>query len=90
MIGPVVEGAVTGERYKWILHVFQLPKLAIYSSDVTFQQDGASPRYTNTVRQYLGQNLPNRRMGREGSFLWPFRPSDFTQSEVSLLGHIEN
>jgi len=40
---------------------------------MNFQHDGAPPRYTRHVREYLNESFPNRWLRRVGPIAWPPR-----------------
>ena len=72
---------VTGVTYTRMLRYFLIPSLQNYPKPTIFQEDGASPHYTISVRQCLDRKFPNQWMGREGPIPWPVRFPDLTPSD---------
>jgi len=54
-----------------------------------FQHDGAPPRYTRHLRNYLDESFPNRWLGRGGPVAWPPRSPDITPLDYYLWGHMK-
>ena len=59
------------------------------------QQKGAPPHWKLSVRGYLNENLPSRRIGRAGSgdsvlLKWPFRSPDLTPCDFFSSGLCES
>ena len=54
-----------------------------------FQHDGASPHYTQRVREYLNESFPNLWLGRGGPVAWPPRSPDLTPLDYYLWGHMK-
>jgi len=86
VIGPYFfdDGTVTGDRYKRMLQYYLFLKLANYSSNMIFQQDGASLHYEIPARQYLDNKLPNMWMGRGGPIPWPAQSPDLFPCDFFL------
>ena len=51
-----------------------------------YQQDGASPHYSNKVRNFLNSKLPGSWIGRRGSIEWPARSPDLTPLDFFCWG----
>jgi len=67
----------------------QTPQLAEFQSWITFQQDGAPPRWGSDVRRFLDASFPNRWTGRDGPIPWPPRSPDITLLDFFLWGNIK-
>jgi len=71
-----------------------IPQLAVERHDYLFQQDGAPPHWYLTVRMFLNEHLPNRRIGRAGQndrvfCKWPPRSPDLTFCDFFLWGYVK-
>ena len=58
--------------------------------DFTFQQDGASPHYSNIARNYLNEHLEGKWIGRRGAIEWPARSPDLTPLDFFLWGFLKH
>ena len=47
------------------------------------------PHYTQHVREYLNESLPNRWLGHGGPVAWPPRSPDLTPLDYYLWGHMK-
>ena len=83
LIGPFVfDNNLTGNTYE----AFPRNELPGFLEDIPlmimnqmyFQHDGATPHYTNRVRELLHELFPNRWLGRSGPVSWPPRSPDLT------------
>lgn len=101
IIGPYFfEGTVNGDVYLDFLTNFLVPTLKIRFPDVNnpneidrsiwYQQDGAPPHYSCTVRNYLNEVFPNRWIGRRGTIEWPPRSPDLTPLDYFLWGYLKS
>ena len=93
LIGPFFfQETVTGQSYLSMLSDYLWPTLNIQQQqELIFQQDGAPPHYALVVRNWLDFNLPNRWIGRRGSFCeWPARSPDLTPLDFFLWGVIKH
>ena len=54
-----------------------------------FQHDGAPPRYTRIVRNYLDETFADTWIGRGGSINWPARSPDLNLLDFFLWGHVK-
>lgn len=81
IIGPFFfNGNLTGGMYLEFLQNYLIPSLAelfpnhedpdLPDERLWFQQDGAPPHYSETVRQYLDNTFPNRWIERRGVIEW--------------------
>lgn len=90
IIGPYFfESTVTGEGYLELLEKYFWPKVK-NNLFFYFQQDGAAPHYANIVRDWLGQKLPGRWIGRRGPVEWPPRSPDLTPLDFFLWGVLKD
>ena len=93
IVGPVFfEGNVTGENYlqKVLIDTVSPFMDDENHADFTFQQDGASPHYSNVARNYLNENLEGRWIGRRGAIEWPARSPDLTPLDFFLWGFLKH
>lgn len=71
-----------------------VPAIQLLSNDqmeeVYFQQDGAPPHYSRSVRQYLDEVFPDRWIGRRGAIEWPTRSPDLTPLDFFLWGYLKS
>lgn len=90
IIGPYFfEDTVTGEAYRHMLQTFFWPRVQQHDQ-FYFQQDGAPPHYSRTVRQWLDYNFAGKWIGRRGPIEWPARSPDLTPPDFFLWGVIKN
>ena len=54
-----------------------------------YQHDGASPHFSQVVRQYLNHKFPNRWIGRGGTQNWPTRSPDLNPLDYHVLGYMK-
>ena len=76
-VGPVCfDEPDNGPRYLDMLTEVVVPQLQARPdyAELFFQQDGAPPHYSLTVRQYLDQAFLHHWLGRRGSIEWPHVP----------------
>ena len=89
------KGNVTGDVYLQMLQNCLMDDLiANEHEDFIYQQDGAPPHWKLTVRAYLNDNLPSRRIGRASSednamLKWPPRSPDLTPCDFFLWGYVK-
>jgi hypothetical protein len=57
---------------------------------VFFQQDGAPPHWSLTVRAFLNQHFPNRWIGRAGPISWPAKSPGITPCDFFLWGYVKD
>lgn len=93
-VGPFfIDGNLNGEKYRAMLEDQIVPAIQNLTNgqmdDVHFQQDGAPPHYTRSVRQYLDQVFPGRWIGRRGVIEWPARSPDLTPLDYFLWGYLK-
>ena len=55
-----------------------------------FQQDGASPNYAFQVRNWIGEKLPGRWLGRRGPIEWYPRSPDLSPCDFFLWGYLKD
>ena len=91
IIGPFFfnDENVTGSSYKNMLSTYAFPRFQRLDDDYIFMQDGASPHFSLTVRNYLNRKRPNNWIGRGGPIPWPARSADLTPCDFFLWGHIK-
>lgn len=101
IVGPFfIEGTLNSEKYLDLLQNYIIPSVsALYPNDenpnipadsIWFQQDGAPPHYSRTVREYLHNIFPNRWIGRRGFIEWPARSPDLTPLDFYLWGYLKS
>jgi hypothetical protein len=89
IIGPYFfEENVTGESYLAMLQNFLWDK--IKGKRMLFQQDGASPHYAVSVRNWLDEKFAGRWLGRRGPIEWPARSPDLTPCDFFLWGYLKD
>ena len=68
IIGPFffIELTVTGLTYLGMLEQYAFPQIAHKQPDITFQQDGVPPHWSNIVRIAINNAFPNPWIGRGG------------------------
>jgi len=54
-----------------------------------YQHDGAPPRFSQVVRQYLNYKFPNRWIGRGGAQNWPPRSADLNPLDYDVWGYMK-
>jgi hypothetical protein len=81
------EATVTGASY---LNIQQNYAITRIPQRYFFQQDGAPPHYANTVKAFLSQQFPGKRIGRRGPIAWPPRSPDLTPLDFFLWGYIRD
>jgi len=92
----LIPETVTGDRYLKMLQDYFYPRFLEIENheEYVFQQDGATPHYKNTVRNWLDETFGNRWIGRgtrlEGSINWPPRSCDLTPLDFWLWGVVKN
>jgi len=92
----IMPQTVTGDRYLEMLQDYFYPKFLQLENngEIIFQQDGATPHYKNTVRDWLDSRFQNRWIGRgtrlPNSIDWPPRSCDLTPCDFWLWGSIKN
>lgn len=89
------EKTVTGDNYLDMLEIWLFPQLLEDSPDFIFQQDGAPPHWSLTVRSYLNNLLPQRWIGRACDddltlLTWPPRSPDLTPCDFFLWGYVKD
>lgn len=94
-IGPFfIEGNLDGPKYEAMLRDQIVPVIQYLTNgqmdDVLFQQDGAPPHYSRSVRQYLDEVFPQRWIGRRGAIEWPARSPDLTPLDYFLWGYVKS
>ena len=52
--------------------------------------DGAPPRFSRAVRQFLNQRFANKWIGRGDPVAWPARSPDFNPLDFHLWGHLKS
>ncbi len=95
IIGPFfIDGNLTGEKYLAMLQDQIIPAVQELSgenfNETWFQQDGASPHWLLTVRNYLDQIFPHRWIGRGGPTEWPPRSPDLTPLDFFFWGYLKS
>ena len=90
------EGAtVNGETYLDMLEKWLMDNLSEEESDdFMFQQDGAPPHWSLSVRQFLNTTLPDKWIGWSGRddcvlMPWPPRSLDLTPCDFFLWGFVK-
>ncbi|GBN19430.1 hypothetical protein AVEN_113439-1 [Araneus ventricosus] len=67
----------TAKVYLSVLELFIAPQLQFQPHVRPHQQDG-TPQWCTVVREFLGDKVPDRWIGRDGSIQWPPRSPDIT------------
>lgn len=84
------ESTVNGENYAQMLEEVVLPEVKnsprFNYPNVIWQQDGAPPHFTPTVRKILDDNFEEW-IGRRGKIDWPPRSCDLTPCDFSFVGN---
>ena len=57
---------------------------------VIFQQDGAPPHFSISIRHYLDNHFPNRWIGRGAAIRWTLRSVDLTPLDFYLCGYLKS
>ena len=88
-VGPFfIEGNLNGQKYETMLREEIVPAIQALTNnqmdEIYFQQDGAAPHYSRSVRRYLDQLFRDRWIGRKGSIEWPARSPDLTPLDYFL------
>lgn len=79
LIGPYFfDGNVNGGNYLDMLENFVLPAIQNIGMPQFFQQDGAPPHFSISVRNWLNEVFPDRWLGRGGPREWAPRSPDLT------------
>jgi hypothetical protein len=89
-VGPhFFEGPVTGDRYRTLLEEAVLPEVQhaphFQNRQMIFQQNGAPPHWTLSVRPLLDDTFPEW-IGQGGTIPWPARSCDITPCHFSMWG----
>lgn len=92
IIGPFfIYNTLTAPQYLMLLQDLVFPSIlnadGIFPS--YFQHDGAPPHYGIGVREWLGEQLPGKWIGRRGPVEWPPRSPDLTPLDFYLWGHLK-
>jgi hypothetical protein len=68
-----METTITGIVYLDMLQQFLIPQLDDDNQEgrIHFEQDGATPRYLEEVREYLNTHFPGRWIGPAAPIAWP-------------------
>ena len=93
LVGPIFfHTTVTHDLYLNMLLDTVLPQLQKQhdNDDIFFQQDGAPPHYTATVRKFLDEQLANRWIVGRGPVEWPPRSPDLTTLDVFFWGVVKD
>jgi hypothetical protein len=94
VIGPYFFPGETirGDDYLHMLETFLVPHLKQHRllSRTWFQQDGASPHWSKTVRAFLDLTFPNRWIGRGGPLTWPPRSPDLNPLDFFAWGYLKD
>ena len=98
IIGPIfVDENVTGENYLKLLQTDFWPQIEALGLQerIIFQQDGAPPHWSLSVRQWLNDTLPGRWIGRGSArddrlSAWPPRSPDLSPCDFFLWGYIKS
>ena len=89
LLGPYFfDETVTGSTYTKMFVDYAWPQLQ--HKRQYFQHDGAVPHYAVVVREWLGEKLPGRWIGRRGPFNWPSRSCDLTPCDFFLWGCLKD
>ena len=59
-------------------------------ADLYIQQDGAPAHYAVSVRKWLDEHFPDRRIDRRGFVEWPARSPELTPLDFFLWGVLKN
>lgn len=82
---------VNGERYNRMINEFLWPKLEeIDTSDLYFQQDGATCHTTRENIALLRRKFNGRLISRNGDINWPPRSCDLTPLDFFLWGYLKS
>ena len=91
LVGPVIlEEAINQHNYLDILKKKVIPFCDEQFEEILFQQDGASPHYANSVRNYLNEHLPGMWIGRRGSVELPARSPDLSPLDFFFWGAMKD
>lgn len=71
------EETVTADTYKRVLRYYVLLNLRQYPNSTIFQQDGAHPHFSVSVRTHLKEKLQREWIGRGGPITWSARSVPF-------------
>lgn len=66
----IFESTVNGEKYKYMLGSFTMPKILDLPGSLIFQQNGAPPHWVIDGREYFDTNLQQRWIGTGGRVAW--------------------
>ena len=79
---------MNAERYLTMLRDKSWPVISAWENteDLTFNHNGAFPRFAIVVSEWPNAHFPGRSMGRRGSCEWPTRSPDLTPCDVFLWG----
>lgn len=77
-----------------MLQNWLFPQIEDDSDDFIFVQDGALPHFSQHVRRYLNNTIPERWIGRGGAEdqlyrRWPPRSPDITPCDFYLWGYVK-
>jgi hypothetical protein len=82
------EQTVTTITYCDMLENFMVPQVEDLQPTVIFQQDGAPPRWSLTVKEFLDKMFHDRWIGHDGPILWPPQSLDITPLDFLLWGFV--
>ena len=89
-VGALISNGLIGPFYAQIYEEILKTKLWPLLRDrrdvneLLFQQNGASPHYGLSVRQWLNDHFPSRWFGRRGPIEWPSRSPDLSPPNFFL------
>jgi hypothetical protein len=88
------EGCLTGVRYRQLLENVLIPALEDIPlntrEQLIYQQDGAPPHNSGTVRTFLDEHFPNQWVATYGPIAWPPRSPDLTPLDFFLWGYLKD
>ena len=95
IIGPYfIDGNLNAQKYESLLKEHIVPKVRQlaehHTGELWFQQDGATPHYAVSVRNYLNVEFRNKWIGRRGEIEWPARSPDLSPLDYFLWGHLKS
>lgn len=61
-----------------------------FGDHIYYQQDGAPPHFTQSVKDFLNETFPERWIGRGGPMPWPPRSPDLTPLDFYMWGFIKD
>lgn len=94
-VGPFfIDGNLDGPKYEAMLRDEIVPAIQALTNnqmeETYYQQDGAAPHYSRSVRRYLDEIFPGGWIGRRGSIEWPARSPDLTPLDFFLWGYLKS